>query len=186
MDLEVEVTAGADGVAGFTDRADPLALEDELALADLGRARHVGVEVAALLGFAVDQREVAVEHRVVTDLPHPAIADRDQRRAAGGGDVEAFVDAAAVAGRVKGPDRTALAVAAPDREDVAVVGSAAVAGADLRLGRSGEQEQQRAADECGAPQSLTLKTRLAGVGSGAAVGPIAFTLKLCRPSLRLR
>ena len=184
----MQVAAGADRVAGFPDRADPLALEDELALADPGRARHVGVEVAALLGFAVDQREVAVEDGVVADLAHAAVADRDQRRAAGGGDVEPFVDAAVVARRVVDPDRAAFAMRTLDREDVAVVGRAAVAAAELGAGGSGaerdRQQRQAGEKEDASAQRSTLNERFAGVGSGTAVGPIAFTLKLCRPSFK--
>ena len=42
------------------------------------RPAHVGVEVAAVLAFAVDQQVVAVEDRVVAASAGPAVADRDQ------------------------------------------------------------------------------------------------------------
>jgi len=127
VDLEVEVAAEAAGVAGFADGADPLPLPHPLALVNAGRPRHVGVEVAAGLAFTVDQQVVAVEDRVVALLQDPAVADGDQGRAAGGGDVEAFVDAAAAAWGVVGADGAPYAVPPLDREDMAEVGDAAIA-----------------------------------------------------------
>ena len=113
---------------------------------DRGRAGHVGVEVAAVLAFAVDQQVVAVEDRVVAGAQHPAVAHRDQRRAAGGDDVEALVGAAAAARRAEFADRAAGPVRALDREDVAVEGDAAVAAGDLRPrpGRPGRASRTRA------------------------------------------
>ena len=55
VDLEVEVTADSAGVAGLTNGADALAGEDALAPPDEGGVGHVGIEVAAVLPFAVDQ-----------------------------------------------------------------------------------------------------------------------------------
>jgi hypothetical protein len=138
VDLEVEVAAGADRVAGFANSADALSLPHPLALTHARRARHVGVEVAALLAFAVDQQVPAVEDRVVAAAQDAAIADGDQRGAAGRGDIEAFMDATAAARRVVGADRAAGSVRSLDREDVAVIGEAAVAAEDLGRGGSGE------------------------------------------------
>lgn len=56
MDLEVEVAAGADRIAGFADRSDPLALQDPVAAPHRRRPGQVGVEVAAALSLAVDVR----------------------------------------------------------------------------------------------------------------------------------
>ena len=136
--LEMQMAAGADRVAGFADRPDPLPRPDPLAATHRRRPDQVRVEVAAGFALAVDFEEVAVEDRVVAaadDLPGRR---RDQTRTAGGGDIEAFVDAAAVAARVVFADRAADAVRRLNREDVAVVGEAAVAGGDL--GRGGCRE----------------------------------------------
>lgn len=84
MDLEVEVAAGAGGVAGVADGADPLALPDALTPADRRRPPQVGVEVAPRLPFAVDQQIVAVELGVVAAAQDAAVADGDQLAAAGG------------------------------------------------------------------------------------------------------
>jgi hypothetical protein len=137
VDLEVEVAAEAAGVTGFADSADPLPLPHSVSSVDAGRARHVGVEVAAVLAFAVDQQVVAVEDRVVALLEDAAVAHRHQLGAAGRGDVEAFVDATSVARRVVVADRTPRPVRALDREDVTVVGDAAVAALDLGGSRRG-------------------------------------------------
>jgi hypothetical protein len=58
VDLEVEVATDADRVAGLPHRADALPLPDPLALVHQRRSRQVGVDVAALLAFAVDQQVV--------------------------------------------------------------------------------------------------------------------------------
>jgi hypothetical protein len=76
VDLEVEVAADRDCVAGLSHGADSLSRPDSVALADQGRAGHVGVEVAAVLGFAVDQQVVAVEDWVVAAAQDAAVADR--------------------------------------------------------------------------------------------------------------
>jgi hypothetical protein len=65
VDLEVEVATDTDCVARLPHRTDPPAGVDTLAALDQRRSRHVGVEVAAPLPFAVDQYVVAVEHRVM-------------------------------------------------------------------------------------------------------------------------
>jgi len=103
----------------------------------------VGVEVAATLAFPVNQQVVAVKNRVVALLEDAAVADRDQLGAAGGGDVEAFVDAPAAARRVEGADRPALPMRALEREDVAVVGNAAVAARNDRCRGRGCDRQER-------------------------------------------
>ena len=136
VDLEVEVAADRDRVAGLPHGADPLAGVDALAAVDQRRPWHVGVEVGAVLAFAVDQQVVAVEDRVVAAAQDSATADRDQRRVAGGEDVEALVGAAAAAGGAELADRAAAAVGALDREDVAVVVEAAVRGGE-EVGGSG-------------------------------------------------
>jgi hypothetical protein len=86
----------------------------------------VGVEVAAVLAFAVDQQVVAVENRVVAAAQDAAAPDRDQRRVAGGDDVEALVTAAAAARDAEFADVAARPVWALDREDVVVVRDGAV------------------------------------------------------------
>ena len=141
MDLEVKVAAGPGGVAGFAHLSDPLPLQHPLPPADPRRPQEVGIEVAAPLAFAVDQQVVAVEDRVESPAQNPAVANRDQLRAAGGGDVEAFVDAAAVARCVVDPDRPARSVRALDREDVAEVGDAAVGDRGLGRDRCGKRRE---------------------------------------------
>jgi hypothetical protein len=139
VDLEMEVAADRDRVTGLADRADSLAGVDALATVDQGRPRHVGVEVGAVLAFAVDQQVVAVEDRVITAAQDPAVADRDERRVAGGDDVEAFVGAAAAAGSAELTDRAACAVRPLDGKDVAVEGEAAVSRCEeVGGGRCGE------------------------------------------------
>jgi hypothetical protein len=86
----------------------------------------VGVEVGAVLAFAVDQQVVAVEDRVIAAAQDLAVADRDQRRAAGGDDVEAFMDSPAIARCAKFTDRAAGPMRSLYREDVAVELRAAI------------------------------------------------------------
>ncbi len=126
VDLEMQVAADHDRVAGLPHRADSLARVDALAAVDRRGPGHVGVEVGAVLAFAVDQQVVAVEDRVVAGSQDLAAADRDQRRIAGGDDVKALVGAPTAARGAEFADRAAAAVGALDREDVAVVGGAAV------------------------------------------------------------
>jgi hypothetical protein len=140
VNLEVEVAADRDRVAGLPHRADSLAGPDPLALVDRGPARHVCVEVAAVLAFAVDQEVVAVEDRVVAGAQDAAAADGDQRRVAGGDDVEALVGAAAVARGAEFADRAAGPVRSLDRKDVVVVGGGTVARREA--GRSGSDESR--------------------------------------------
>jgi hypothetical protein len=142
VDLEVQVAAGADRVPRFADPTDPLALPDPLAAANPGAPRHVGVEVAALLAFAVDQQVPAVEDRVVTGAQDAPVADRDEFGPAGGGDVKAFVDPPAAARRVVVADRPSDPVRALDREDMAVIGNAARAARDLGGGGRGERRKE--------------------------------------------
>ncbi|MFP5388585.1 MAG: hypothetical protein ACLGG5_04720 [Thermoleophilia bacterium] len=99
----------------------------------------MGVKVGAVLAFAVDQQVVAVEDRVISGPQNLAVADRDQRRAAGGDDVEALVGAVAVAGGAEFADRAAGAVRALDGEDVAVIGGGAVAIENPRRGGGGRR-----------------------------------------------
>jgi hypothetical protein len=146
VDLEVEVAADRDRIAGLADGADALALPDAVAPVECGWAGQVSVEVAALLAFAVDQQVVAVEDRVIAGLEHAAIGDRDQRRLAGGDDVEALVGAAAAAGGAEFSYVAAGAVRALDREDVVVVGGAAVGRCEevsRCRGGQGREEEKR-------------------------------------------
>lgn len=77
MDLEVEVAASPGRVAGFANRADPLPLSNPLPPTHPRRPREMGIEVAALLPFAVDQQVVAVENRVEASAQDLAVANRD-------------------------------------------------------------------------------------------------------------
>lgn len=169
VDLEVEVTADSAGIAGLPHHADPLALPDPLALVDQGRLPHVGVEVAAVLTFAVDQQVVAVEDRVIAGSQNLAVANRDQFGAAGGDDVEAFVRAPARAGRAEGADEAAGPVRPLDREDVAVVGGAAVGTGDLRRCRRGERREENQEEKGRTLQwcSITRSTMLYSFASSA-------------------
>jgi hypothetical protein len=142
VDLEVEVAANRDRVAGLPYEADGLAGVDLLAAVDQGRPRHVGVEVGAVLAFAVDQQVIAVEDRVIAGPQHFAAPHRNQRCAAGGDDVEAFVGAAAVARGAEFADRAAGAVRALDGEDVTVEGGGAVA-----VGNSGRSRDCKNGEE---------------------------------------
>lgn len=126
VDLEVEVAADGSGVAGVADGADALTSPDAVAALEGRRAWQVGVEVAAPLPFAADQQVVTVEHRVVAGAQDPATAHRDQRRLAGGDDVEALVGAPAAARRAELADVAAQPMRAGDWEDVVVEASAAV------------------------------------------------------------
>jgi hypothetical protein len=142
VDLEMEMTTDGTGIARLPHRPDSLAGVDALAAVDQGWPRHVGVEVGAVLAFAVDQQVIAVEDRVIAGPQHLAVADRYQRCVAGGDDVEAFVGAAAVAGGPEFADRAAGAVWALDREDVAVEGGGAIAIENLRRRRSGGKREE--------------------------------------------
>jgi hypothetical protein len=168
VDLEVEVAADADRVAGLPHRAHSLSLPDPLALLHQRRSRQVGVEVAALLAFAVDQQVVAVEDGVVTGPQDPAIGDRDQLGPAGGDDVKALVGAAAAAGCAEFADGTTGSVRALDREDVAVVGNGTDRAGDAGRGRGqgeedDEDEKGRALQWC----SMTRSTMLYSTASSA-------------------
>jgi hypothetical protein len=145
VDLKMEVAANADRIAGLPYCANALASVDALAAVNQYRAWHVGVKVGAVLAFTVDQQVVAVEDWVVARPQHLAVAYCDQRRAAGGDDVEALVGAAAAAGGAEFADVAASAVRALDGEDVVVIVEAAVAGNDLGGGGCGEGREE---EEC--------------------------------------
>jgi hypothetical protein len=165
----VEVAADGDRVTGLADGADPLPRPDPLADVDHGRARKVGVEVAAVLTFAVDQQVVAVEDRVIAGPQHSAVACGDQLGAAGGDDVEAFMGAAAAAGGTEFADRAAGSVRALDREDVGVVGNRPVGAGDLGGGWSGEGREEEKGEKGRALQwcSMTRSTMLYSFASSA-------------------
>ena len=128
MNLEVKVAANGDRVAGLPHRAHSFAGEDAVAAVDWGRSGQVGVEVGAVLGFAVDQEVVAVEGWVVAGAEDFAVADGDQGCATGGDYVEALVGAIATAGGAEFAYVAAGAVGALDGEGVVLVGETAVGG----------------------------------------------------------
>jgi hypothetical protein len=163
------VAADRDRVAGLPHGADSLSCPDPVARLDQGRAGHVGVEVAAILAFAVNQQVVAVEDRVITATQDAAVTDGDQRRVAGGDDVEALVGAAAAARGTEFADRTARAVRALNREDVVVIGDGAVAGCDAGRSWSGEGREEEKSEKGRAFQwcSITRSTRLYSFASSA-------------------
>jgi GNAT superfamily N-acetyltransferase len=142
MDLKVEMAAGAGRVAGFADRTDTLTLPDELSPVDTCRPREVGVEVAPLLPFTMDQDVVAVEDGVEPGPQDLSVAHRDELGPASGGYVEAFVDAAAAARRVIFPDRPTYSMRPLNRENVAIVGNPAIATGDLGKGRPNEARER--------------------------------------------
>jgi hypothetical protein len=142
VDLEMEVAADRNRVAGLPHCAYSLSRVDALALVDQGRVGHMRVEVAAVLAFAVDQQVVAVEDRVVATVQDAAVADGDQRRVAGGDDVEALVGSAAAAWSAEFADRATGAVCALDWEDVVVVGDGAIAGGEAGRGWCGESREE--------------------------------------------
>jgi hypothetical protein len=138
VDLEVEMAANRAGVAGLANRADALIGPDPLATANEGRAWHVGIEVAAVLAFAVDQQVVAVEDGVIAATQDRAATDGDERRATGSRDVEPFVPPAAVPRRPEFPNRPPRPMRPLDWKDVRVVlGPAARVGE----GRNSEDEE---------------------------------------------
>ena len=137
----MEVTADRAGVACLANRTDATAGKDGIAAMERRGAGHVGVEVAALLSRSVDEDEVAVEDRVIAGAQHPATRSRDQRRAAGGDDVEALVGAAATAGGAELTDVAAGGMRPVDREDVLYIREAAVR--RERPGGGGDREKGR-------------------------------------------
>ena len=145
MNLEVEVTADGAGVAGLADAADALAGPDAVAALDGRGADHVGVEVAAPLALAVDQQEVAVEDGVVAGAQDAAGRGGDERRVAGGDDVEAFMRATARPRRAELTDVAARPVRPVDREDVRLELGRAVAIDPLSRRCRGERGEQREA-----------------------------------------
>jgi hypothetical protein len=138
----MKVAADADRVAGLTDETDRLARIDALAAIDQRHPRHVRVEVAAPLPFAVDQQVVAVENRVIAGAQDSTAANGYQRRAAGGDDVKALVRTAATAGCAEFTDVAAGAVRALDGKDVVAISEAAVGRGDVGGGRCGEGREK--------------------------------------------
>ena len=134
VDLEVEVAADGNRVAGLPHRADALAGVDALAAVNQRRLRHMSVEVRALLAFAVDQEVVAVENWVVAGAQDHTVADGDERRAASRDDVESLVRTTTAARRSEFADGTAGAVWAIDRENVIVIRNTAVGDGDASAG----------------------------------------------------
>jgi hypothetical protein len=129
----------------------------------------VGVEVAALLALAVDFQVVAVEDRVVAGAKNLAGGGGDQFGPAGGEDVEAFVDAAAVARSAELADGAAFAVRSLDREDVGVEGLGPVGAGDAGGGRRRQRRQQDEGEKGRALQwcSMTRSTMLYSLASSA-------------------
>jgi hypothetical protein len=168
-DLEVEVAADGAGVPGLADGADALAGVEALAAMDQGGAGQVRVEVAAVLAFAVNQEVVAVEHRVVASSQDPAVAHGDQRCAAGGDDVKAFVSATAAARCAEFPDVATGSVRSLNREDVTVVLSAAVVEDDPSRCWGGKRrgEEKDYEGETGQWCSMTRSTMLYSFASSA-------------------
>jgi hypothetical protein len=119
--------------------------------------------------LAVDQQVVAVEDRVVGRAQDAAVADGDQLGLAGGDDVEALVGAAAVAAGAEFADGAANPVRSLDREDVAVVGSAADRAGDASRGRSGQGEEKDEDEKGRTLQwcSMTRSTMLYSTASSA-------------------
>jgi hypothetical protein len=169
VDLEVQVAANRDRVAGLPHRADALTGIDALALVDQGGSRQVGVEIASVLAFAVDQQVVAVEDRVIAGPQHLAVADGDQPRVAGGNDVEALVGATAAAGGAELANRAAGTAPALDGEDVSVEGGGAIAIEDLRGGAGDRkrEEERRWSGEALQWCSMTRSTSLYSLASSA-------------------
>lgn len=165
----MEVAAGASRVAGFADNADVLPLPHPFPTPNRRRPRQVRVEVAAPLAFTVDQQVVPVKDRVEAPPQDPAVAYRDQPCSAGRGDVETFVDAAAVARCVVGADRPALSVRRLDGIDVAVVGGTAIAAADRGGSWCGQGREQSEDERRGVLQwcSMTRSTMLYSFASSA-------------------
>jgi len=128
VDLEVKVAADRDRVAGLPHRAHLLSSPDSVVLVNQGRAGHVGVEVTAVLAFAVDQQVVAVEDWVVTGPEYAAVADRYKWCIAGRHYVEALVGATAAAGSAEFTYRAACPVRTLDRKEVVVIGKTTITG----------------------------------------------------------
>ncbi|HEY5708621.1 MAG TPA: hypothetical protein VIS51_04435 [Solirubrobacterales bacterium] len=132
------MAADCAGVAGLANRANALAGVEAVAAAERGRPGQVGVEVAAPLPFAMDRQVVAVEDGVVAGAQDAAASYRDERRAAGGDDVEALVGATAAARCSELADRATGAVRALDRVDVVAIEQATVIAGGAGGCRSGE------------------------------------------------
>src|SRR6266545_2053201 len=119
VDLEVEVAGRARGVAGAADMTDDVAWVDLVSLLERRWPDHVCVEILAALAEPADDDEIPVEAGIEGALDHRSRADRRLWRPAAGGEVEALVDAPAVASGAEPTDRAAGAVRPPDGEEVA-------------------------------------------------------------------
>lgn len=122
----MEVATDGAGVAGLANCSDPLTGPDAIVPTNSGWANQVGVEVAARLALAVDQQVVAVEDRVIAGTQHAPRRRGDERRAAGGDDVKAFVAAPAAARSAELADVAAGPVRTLNWEDVVGERSGAV------------------------------------------------------------
>src|SRR4051794_15630141 len=121
MDLEMKVAADRASVAGLPHGAHTLTGPDPLTAVNRGRTRQVGVEVTAILAFAVDQQVVAIEDRVITAPQHPPAACGNQRRATGSNDVKAFMPPPTVTRSPKFTNRPPRSMRPINRKDVAVI-----------------------------------------------------------------
>ncbi len=165
----MEVAADRDRVAGLPHRAYSLARVDAIASFWQGRAGQVGVEVAAIFAFAVNEEVVAVEDGVVAGAQDAAVAYRDQRRVAGGDDVEALVGATAAARGAEFADRATRPVRAVDREDVGIERRCAIAARNGGRRRGDQRNEENEAEKGRALQwcSITRSTRLYSFASSA-------------------
>jgi hypothetical protein len=143
MNLEVKVAADRQCVAGLAHRSQALPRVDAVGLPSQPGTTHVGVEVGAPLGFAVDEEVVPVQDGVVTAAEHPAAANRHQRRPTRRDDVESLVGAAAVARSAEFADVAAGPMGTLDREDMVVIGEPAVAGGDTGGGGCDEGREKK-------------------------------------------
>src|SRR3954447_7036909 len=114
------MAADGSSVARLADEAHGLTDVDQIPLLERGRVDHVCVPVLPPLPEAAEHDEVAVEARVVRALDDRPGDGRRQGCAAAGGDVEALVDAAAIARRAELADRAACPVGPANRVEVAV------------------------------------------------------------------
>ncbi len=118
----MQVAWRAGGVAGAADVTDDVARVDLVSLREGRGLHHVRIEVLAPLAEPADDDEVSVAPGIEGALDHRPRPHRSQRRPAAGGDVEALVDATAVASGAELADGTAGAVRPADREEVAEEG----------------------------------------------------------------
>lgn len=137
VDLEVEVAANRDRVAGLPHRAHQLTGVDAVRRCE--RGPDAACEHRNRSGPRLRHESASNCRRgpVVTSPQNLAIAHRHQGSAASGDDVEALVGATAVSRGAEFADRAAGAVRALDGEDVAVVGGATISKCNPRRGRRG-------------------------------------------------